>query len=291
MHLLHKKPKLLATLLVKNEEDILEHTIKHHISLGIEAFIITDNNSTDKTKEIAHSFKEVFKVFDEPDETHHQEKHVTKMAHYACKFKPEWIVHLDADEFWNGFEYLDEIKQNGVASTIAYIHPPIKSDPKFDPIAQRFFLDMKEIQSVMEETKILHRPSEKISIHHGNHWMDNIEGEILRTEKIYRHHYPLRNYKQLVSKAIKGHEAMISRNAYCGRWGNWYDLYKNNKLEKKFEIIVENWKKMTQEGINKETIAEMVSFYAGSDEGLERILDALEKITPEIKEWTPLKAQ
>lgn len=291
MHLLHKKTHLLATILCKNEEDILVDMIEHHLNIGIDAFIITNNRSTDKTRDIAASYKQVYKIFDEMDNTHHQEAHVTKMARYACKFKPDWIVHLDADEFWNGFEFLNEVKENGVASTIAYIHPPVTPEIGFNAYEQRFYLDMKEIQTHMEETKIIHRPSEKIVIQHGNHWMDLVDGPILKTDKIYRHHYPLRCYQQIVQKAVVGHKAMVSRGAYCGRWGVWHDLHENNELEGKFNKILHNWNTMIKTGIDKKLIAEMIKFYAGSVEGLDKVTTALDTITPEIKEWTPLKGR
>lgn len=288
MHLLRKRPKIVATILAKDEEDILDHMIKHHINVGIEAFIVTNNRSSDKTRDIAASYKEVVKIFDEMDNTHHQEAHVTKMARYACKLQPEWIVHFDADEFWSGFEFLDTVKENGVASTIAYIHPPVTPEVGFNPQEQRFYLDMKEIQASMEESKVIHRPNENIVIQHGNHWMDNVEGPILRTEEVYRHHYPLRCYQQMVVKAVIGHKAMISRGAYCGRWGNWHDLYEAGKLEEEFNRILGNWNAMIQtKEIDKTLLSEMVQFYAGGPDGMERVLTGLEKITPEIKEWVP----
>lgn len=289
MHLLHKRFRLLATILVKDEEDILKDMIEHHLNAGVDAFIITNNRSTDKTREIAENYKQVLKIFDELDNTHHQEAHVTKMARYACKYKPEWIVHLDADEFWNGFDFLNDIKENGVISTLAYIHPPVHSEFGFNPIKQRFYLDLKELQSATDETKVIHRPSEKVVIRHGNHWMDFIDEPFIKTDEIYRHHYPLRYYKQMVNKAVLGHKAMISRGGFCGRWGTWHDLYETGKLRDKFDKIVNNWNAMIETGINKRKISEMVEFYAGGN--LEQVLEGLSKVEPEIKEWIPLKEQ
>ena len=288
MHLLRKRPKIVATILAKDEEDILDHMIKHHINVGIEAFIVTNNRSSDKTRDIAESYKEVYKIFDEMDDTHHQEAHVTKMARYACKLKPEWIVHLDADEFWNGFEFLDGIKENGVISEVAFIHPPVTPEFGFDPYKQRHYLDMKVLQE--GETKVIHRPNENIVIQHGNHWMDNVEGPMIPTKEIYRHHYPLRCYQQMVTKAVIGHKAMMKRKggAFCGRWGMWHDLYEEGKLEGEFNRILGNWSEMIETGLNEEKVLEMVKFYAGSQEGVDRATEGIKSgIIPEIKEWAP----
>ena len=42
-----KEVKLFMTLLVKNEEGMLEENLQFHKAMGVDGFIITDNNSTD----------------------------------------------------------------------------------------------------------------------------------------------------------------------------------------------------------------------------------------------------
>ena len=41
-----KEVKLFMTLLVKNEEGMLEENLQFHKAMGVDGFIITDNNST-----------------------------------------------------------------------------------------------------------------------------------------------------------------------------------------------------------------------------------------------------
>ena len=45
--------KIVATILANNEEDIIGQMIEHHIHQGVQSFIVTDNNSTDRTAAIA----------------------------------------------------------------------------------------------------------------------------------------------------------------------------------------------------------------------------------------------
>ena len=45
-------PRIVMTLLVKNEEDMIERHLQYHKQMGVDAFIVTDNNSTDHTPEI-----------------------------------------------------------------------------------------------------------------------------------------------------------------------------------------------------------------------------------------------
>lgn len=43
----HKsEPRLIMTLLVKDEEEMLEKNLIFHKSLGVDGFIVTDNNSS-----------------------------------------------------------------------------------------------------------------------------------------------------------------------------------------------------------------------------------------------------
>jgi glycosyltransferase involved in cell wall biosynthesis len=44
------------TLLVNNEADILEKHIRFHKAMGVDAFIVTDNNSTDGTIDILEKY-------------------------------------------------------------------------------------------------------------------------------------------------------------------------------------------------------------------------------------------
>lgn len=52
-------PILYMTLLVKNEEELLEQNLIFHKQMGVDGFIVTDNNSTDHTPDILRKYKEL----------------------------------------------------------------------------------------------------------------------------------------------------------------------------------------------------------------------------------------
>jgi hypothetical protein len=168
------KPKIIATILAKNEADIIGAMIEHHIEQGVSGFIFTDNDSTDRTKEIAGSFKEVLEIIDEPGNNHNQSEWVTRMARLACKFEPDWIIHLDADEFWCGLKHLRTIPGPVVSSQMVYLHPP-RGSSLHD---MRFFLDFSCVP-IPQESKVAHRPDPEITIVHGNH---GVEGKQRRRQ-------------------------------------------------------------------------------------------------------------
>ena len=47
-----RRPRIVMALLVRNEEDIIEMNIRFHANKGVDAFIVMDNGSEDRTCEI-----------------------------------------------------------------------------------------------------------------------------------------------------------------------------------------------------------------------------------------------
>lgn len=90
------------TLLVKDEEDIIEENLRFHRSMGVDGFIVTDNNSTDKTPEILKKYKEkgwILEIIEEKATGYEQKKWVHRMIKIAKnKYKAKWIINADADE-------------------------------------------------------------------------------------------------------------------------------------------------------------------------------------------------
>lgn len=230
--------KVVATVLAKNEADIIKEQIEHHLNQGVFKIIFTDNNSSDNTKEIASKYKEV-EIIEESENDHNQSKWVTRMAEEAIKFNPDWIIHLDADEFWCNIMSLKNFDCEVVGCQRMYMHPPQKWE--FDFKSMQHYLDMDHIP-FPQECKIAHRPIEGIVIEHGNH---GVVGNYKRehTTQVSRHHYPIRSYDQLLEK-IKGHEALQRRGVVCERWAKWHKWNQNQELQKEYAKFTDNWKKM-----------------------------------------------
>lgn len=92
------------TLLVKNEEDILEQNLIFHKQKGVDFFIVTDNNSTDKTPEILRKYQEkgwIKEIIEEKATDYRQKVWVDRMVWRAkTVYKADWVINADADEFW-----------------------------------------------------------------------------------------------------------------------------------------------------------------------------------------------
>lgn len=231
-----RKPsqRIVATILAKNEEDIIARCIEHHLEQGVYRILLTDNNSTDNTREIANRYPEV-EILDEPGTDHHQAVWVTRMARLACKFDPHWIIHLDADELWCGLHQLRQFMNPVVGCCRMFLHPPGED--------MRYYLDFSNIPGFTDECKIAHAPDPNIEISHGNHGA-NRTTEF--TTAVWRHHYPIRSFEQFRRKAVEGHRSLQRRGSVCERWKKWHDLEEKGELQPYYNEIVAAWKRITE---------------------------------------------
>lgn len=269
--------KIIGTILARNEEDIIASNIEHHINQGITHFIITDNASTDQTRAIVSRYSEVVEIIDEPNLEHRQSEWVSRMARLACKFKPDWIVHLDADEFWCGLNQLRHSNTNAIGSTKMFLHPPRSCT--FDLHQLRYYLDFEDC-NLPGECKIAHRPDPEITITHGNHgFAGDVKMEF--TKNIWRHHYPVRSYNQFVLKAVEGHKALLRRNIICERWQKWYNLFIEDKLGIFYDHICNIWEEMIKLP-NIENLVTLLEFWSSSE-----VINYFKetKLLPAIGEW------
>lgn len=267
--------KIIATILAKNEEDIIAQTIEHHLSHGVSEIIFTNNNSTDRTKQIAERYPEVIEIIDEPDDTHNQSRSVTRMARLACKLNPDWIVHLDADELWCGLTTLREHHECVVSCQKLYLHPPVSKD--FSIENMRFYLDFDHLP-ISQEAKIAHRPDPDIEITHGNHAVAGKPSGMARS--VSRHHYPIRSLRQWASKS-QGHLNLAKRNAICERWENWHNALTNGQLEGDYSVVTNLWDSYCKKQ-EKETFLSLAKFWATSE--MIAFFQSND-VLPKVREW------
>jgi hypothetical protein len=95
--------KLVMTLVVRDEADILEAHLDYHLGAGVDFVIATDHRSRDGTTEILESYARagVIRLIRETGEFARQSAWQTRMARLAAtEHHADWVVNSDADEFW-----------------------------------------------------------------------------------------------------------------------------------------------------------------------------------------------
>lgn len=210
--------KIIMTILVRNEDDIIRENIEYHLKNGVDYFIITDHHSRDKTLSIIEEYEKrgIAEVRVEPSEEHHQAQWVTSMARRAFeKHGADWVINNDADEFW--------VPQNGnlkdffetVAPDVCKLHVD-RYDFFYRPFKEaKFYEAMLFRETIRRWTKCCHRGVGDICVEVGNHdaqseTFGKIGGQTIGAKGLKVFHFPVREVERYKTKMIEGTASVLS---------------------------------------------------------------------------------
>jgi hypothetical protein len=94
--------KLVQTLVVRDEVDIIDAQIAYHLNAGVDFVIATDHNSEDGTTEILESYERRgrLRLIRERGEVRESDWRTRMARAAAAEHGADWIINTDADEFW-----------------------------------------------------------------------------------------------------------------------------------------------------------------------------------------------
>lgn len=251
--------KLVMTLLVRDEEDIIEECIKFHLSQGVDFIVATDNGSIDNTRNILLKYKEqgVLHLIDEPEHNYNQEIWVNNMIKIARdQYQANWVMNVDADEFW--FSNLGSLKHSLPSAKKCNVLrvSALQIDP-VDNYENGLFKIPKSVSGrVAHGFKVMHTAKGYKEIKMGNHQvkMKRLHRKQMITSDIVVFHFAYRSYQHYENKVIMGAKALNNNPKYAnapyigrhtrenykkyldGQLREVYDGVKNDNVNSKYYI-------------------------------------------------------
>ena len=261
--------KLAMTLLVRNEEDIIESNIRFHAKLGVDVFVVMNNGSTDSTVDILRELRKEFPIqlFHQPVHNYQQRQWMFRLA---CEAKnrmgARWVISNDADEFWvpknlsnqnKIFDIKKLLHKYDSVVTVKRINCLLDQDcltlEKFSqaPYYVNKTIQYTKNQELHDDTismalanispKVIVNPFGLIKISAGNHrakhWISWLTAR--EESQLIVRHYPFRSWQQFklnVERRVK-----LLQNHPQTRMGEhyhrWVRQYKQGLLEEEFEKL------------------------------------------------------
>jgi hypothetical protein len=204
--------KLVMTLLVRDEEDILEEHLEYHLNAGVDLLVVTDHRSSDGTAEILQSYAAdgVVVTVREEGEFAQQAVWQTRMARLAVTdHRADWIISSDADEFWwpRGTSLKDALvrvpHRYGVVYGLMQNFVPRADDS--DGFLERMTVRLSTPAPINDPAtpfrpvvKVAHRGDARVVVEKGGgHQVHGVGGESLRSwYPLEVLHFPFRSREQ-----------------------------------------------------------------------------------------------
>jgi hypothetical protein len=248
--------RVVMTLLVRDEADVVDAHLAFHLSSGIDLVIATDNRSQDGTTEILERFaaKGLVHLLHEDGDDLRQTEWVTRMARLAAtEFEADWVVNSDADEFWLPRQgTLQDVlavvpERYGVVRGAWRVFVPRPNDgrPFAERMTARLCRPAYHDHPFSTDRKSIHRAVPDVRVGRGNHeaFGDGLV-PVLGWFPVEVLHFPIRSLEQCMRKYVTQYLA-LGNNPDKGTPGiveRAYDAYLSDRPEDFYNaFLVDDW--------------------------------------------------
>ncbi|MBL8688923.1 MAG: glycosyltransferase family 2 protein [Rhodospirillaceae bacterium] len=238
------------TLLVRDEADIVQANIRHHLDAGVDFIVATDNGSTDGTIEILEEFQRAgtLHLRHDGDDTFDQARLTTEMAAIAREhFGADWVLSNDADEFWCGplRDTIAATEANLMFCRRANRVAAREDDWSFTAARHLAVFPKAEVESELLrpiQPKVLVRAADLVRLTQGCHNAEMAEARPAIAREILIRHFPIRGRDHFIRKATAG-GAAYARNAKLdprlgGHWRLWHAEILAGRADEAYAAVV-----------------------------------------------------
>jgi hypothetical protein len=205
--------KLVMTMLVRDEADIVDEQIAFHLNVGVDFVIALDHRSCDGTSEILSSYARdgYLTCIREEGAEVRQSEWVTRLARLAAgEHGADWVINADADEFfWPRAQSLKEAL-GAVPAEYGVVYGPIchflpsGATGSFDEFMTIRLLETASINNPLSRhrpsLKAAHRGDPCVVVLRGNHEVESGGNKLYDWHPFEVLHFPDRSPEQRVRK-------------------------------------------------------------------------------------------
>lgn len=214
-------------LVVRNEVDILRLCVVHHLATACDRILVLDNGSTDGSqkalKRLAKRLPIDWTVDAGPFSQHEL---VTGLAEEARSGGADWVLPLDADEFWFGqtdlrnqlprygdvgavkvrrVEFIQKRSQlRSTARGILEMTMRVERATEGPEVIGRFRAREASVFEMQPAPKLAMRATKGLAIRRGGHHADGLAGATVDATDLTIFHAPLRSKADIDRKAAHG---------------------------------------------------------------------------------------
>lgn len=198
-----------AVCMVRNEEDIIGHSIQHLLRQGVDHVLVADNLSTDGTAavlaKLAAQDGRVHVAQDRLDAFYQSEK-TSRLVRVAGSCGADWVIPFDADEFWfaRGETLKEFFSRHSGGIVYANFHHMVRTSNDSECLVDaQFVLD----SAPSFPSKVAVRAHPLVVLIDGNHDAMRVGGVI--GNRLFVAHAKYRSPRQIARKFRQGTESVM----------------------------------------------------------------------------------
>lgn len=220
---LRRSGSVHVVAIVRDEVDVIDGLIEHHLSQGADRIIVADNMSMDGTREkLADWAREDSRVTVLDDRLHafHQDVKTAYLARVAWDAGADWVVPVDADERWVGEDaplrdFLWRVEAEIIEARIHNVYP-VQHAPVGHP-RHTWRWDSAEHPTV----HVAFRAHPFAVPSNGNH---TVRRPGTHDSGLHLVHIPWRSPEQLARKVARGAASLGAAALGDGVDGHWFTM-------------------------------------------------------------------